>query len=106
MTTSVNFKMDAELKQEFSYLLKNLGMDMTTAFNIFARAVVRERGIPFEIKEGSISEIAGKRLSDAKDEKELREILQARVEEIRSGKVEALSESEFSELMKKRGYEW
>lgn len=66
MTTSINFKMDAELKDEFSNLLKNLGLDMTTAFTIFAKAVVRERKIPFEIKE-NITQIATKNLADAKD---------------------------------------
>lgn len=102
MTTSVNFKMDKQLKEEFSGLLRNLGMDMTTAFNVFARAVVRERGIPFELKEN----IAAKRLSDAKDENELREILKARVEEIHNGSMPALSEEEFAKKMAEMGYEW
>lgn len=66
MTTSINFKMDAELKDEFSNLLKNLGLDMATAFTIFAKAVVRERKILFEIKE-NITQIAAKNLADVKD---------------------------------------
>lgn len=66
MTISINFKMDSELKDEFSNLLKNLGLDMTIAFTIFAKAVVRERKIPFEIKE-NITQIATKNLADAKD---------------------------------------
>ncbi|NLK67418.1 MAG: type II toxin-antitoxin system RelB/DinJ family antitoxin [Campylobacteraceae bacterium] len=102
MTTSVNFKMDKELKEEFAELLKSLGMDMTTAFNIYARAVVRERGIPFEIKEN----IAAKRLSDAKDENELREILEARVREIENGTVKTYTMDEFKEKMAEKGYEW
>lgn len=42
-------RMDSDLKKKFEDLCESLGMNMTTAFNIFARTVVREQGIPFEI---------------------------------------------------------
>ena len=42
-------RMDADLKKEFDSLCREFGMTGTTAFNVFARAVVRERRIPFEI---------------------------------------------------------
>lgn len=42
-------RMDADLKKEFDSLCREFGMNGTTAFNVFARAVVRERRIPFEI---------------------------------------------------------
>lgn len=42
--------MDERLKQQFDMLCADFGMNATTAFNIFARAVVRERKIPFEIQ--------------------------------------------------------
>ncbi len=44
-------RMDEDLKKEFEELCNDFGMNMTTAINIFAKAVVRERKIPFEIKE-------------------------------------------------------
>jgi DNA-damage-inducible protein J len=47
--TNINIRMDEELKQEFDRLCTELGLNMTTAFNVFARAVVRTRRIPFEI---------------------------------------------------------
>ena len=43
-------RMDEGLKREFDSLCADFGMSATTAFNVFARAVVRERKIPFEIK--------------------------------------------------------
>lgn len=46
---NINIRMDEGLKQEFDWLCTELGLDMTTAFNVFARAVVRNRRIPFEI---------------------------------------------------------
>ena len=42
-------RMDENLKRQFDELCENFGMNATTAFNVFARAVVRERKIPFEI---------------------------------------------------------
>lgn len=47
---NVAFRMDDKLKTEMQALVKNLGMDLTTAFNIFAQQAVREQRIPFEIR--------------------------------------------------------
>ena len=42
-------RMDETLKNQFDDLCQDFGMTMTTAINVFARAVVRQRRIPFEI---------------------------------------------------------
>ena len=42
-------RMDDQLKKQFDTLCEEFGMSMTTAINVFAKAVVRERRIPFEI---------------------------------------------------------
>ncbi len=44
-----SIRMDESLKKQFDSLCSDFGMNATTAFNIFAKAVVRERKIPFEI---------------------------------------------------------
>lgn len=52
MTTSlsnVSFRIDSELKAQAEELFNQLGMNMTTAFNIFLRQSVREGQIPFNI---------------------------------------------------------
>ena len=41
--------MDESLKRQFDALCADFGMNVTTAFTIFAKAVVREREIPFKI---------------------------------------------------------
>ncbi len=41
--------MDEKLKMEFETLCNHLGMDMSTAINIFARVAVNEKKIPFEV---------------------------------------------------------
>lgn len=46
-------RMDETLKKQFDKLCSEFGMNATTAFNVFARAVVRERKIPFEIQASS-----------------------------------------------------
>ena len=47
--TNVNIRMDDVLKQQFDTLCNELGLTMSTAFNIFAKTMVRQQGIPFEI---------------------------------------------------------
>lgn len=48
--TNVNIRMDEELKKQFDAFCSEIGMNMTTAFCVFAKTAVRERRIPFEIK--------------------------------------------------------
>lgn len=45
-----SIRMDEDLKRQFDELCADFGMNATTAFNIFARTVVKEKRIPFEIK--------------------------------------------------------
>ena len=47
--TNANIRMDKELKKQFETFCNDVGMSMTTAFTIFAKKVVREQRIPFEI---------------------------------------------------------
>ena len=47
--TNINIRMDTDLKKQFEAFCADMGMTMTTAFNIFARKAVREYRIPFEI---------------------------------------------------------
>ena len=47
--TNINIRMDADLKRQFEAFCADMGMTMTTAFNVFARKAVREYRIPFEI---------------------------------------------------------
>ncbi len=47
--TNVNIRMDQDLKKQFEAFCADMGMTMSTAFNIFAKKAVREYRIPFEI---------------------------------------------------------
>ena len=48
-TTSVSFRIDTDIKRQADSLFAQLGMNMTTAFNIFLRQSVREGCIPFHV---------------------------------------------------------
>ena len=47
---SMTVRMDSQLKKMFDALCVEFGMSSNTAINIFARAVVQRRRIPFEIR--------------------------------------------------------
>ena len=47
--TSVNFRMDEQLKKNVEDICQNMGMSLTTALTVFCRKVEHERRIPFEI---------------------------------------------------------
>lgn len=46
---TINLRMDADLKRDLEAVCKEMGMNLTTAFTIFAKKVTRERRIPFEV---------------------------------------------------------
>lgn len=48
-TTNISIRMDSDLKTQADALFGELGMNLSTAFNIFVRQSIREGRIPFEI---------------------------------------------------------
>mgnify|MGYP003308820607 CR=1 FL=1 len=48
-TTNISIRMDSELKKQADALFEELGMNITTAFNIFVRQTLRDGRIPFDI---------------------------------------------------------
>ena len=48
-TTNISIRMDSELKVQADALFAELGMNLSTAFNIFVRQSIREGRIPFDI---------------------------------------------------------
>ena len=49
VTTNVNFRMDKNLKMQFEKICNDLGLSMSTAFTVFAKTMVRQQRIPFDI---------------------------------------------------------
>ena len=48
--TSMNIRMDDDTKREAQQIFSALGMDLTTAVNVFLRQTIRYRGLPFEVR--------------------------------------------------------
>ena len=48
--TNLNIRTDAEVKAAAERIFEALGLNMSTAVNIFLRQVIRQEGLPFEVK--------------------------------------------------------
>lgn len=48
----VNFRIEKEVKEQADKLFQDLGLNMTSALNLFIRQSIREQGIPFKIDLG------------------------------------------------------
>jgi len=49
-TTNLNIRVDEELKRQAESIFAELGLNMSTAMNIFLRYSVRYGGIPFDLR--------------------------------------------------------
>ena len=55
-TINVTIRMDREVKEQAERMFNDFGMNLSTAFNIFARQSLRQGKIPFEIYDPFYSE--------------------------------------------------
>lgn len=60
-------KIDDETKKEAQILFKSLGMNLSTAINIFLKQSIKEQGIPFYIKDLKPSEKLIKALQEVEE---------------------------------------
>ena len=49
-TTNLNIRTDKAIKDQAEAIFNELGLNMTTAVNIFLRTAIRENGIPFDLR--------------------------------------------------------
>ena len=54
--SAVTVRIDSEMKSQFDELCEQFGMSANTAFNIFVKAVIRSRSIPFTIRGGKVEQ--------------------------------------------------
>ena len=48
-TTNISIRMDSDLKAQAEALFAELGMNLSTAFNVFVRQSLRDGGIPLSL---------------------------------------------------------
>jgi addiction module antitoxin, relB/dinJ family len=46
----MSIRLDSEVKEQAQQVFNHLGMDMTTAINIFLRQAIQYRGLPFDVR--------------------------------------------------------
>lgn len=49
-TTNLNIRTEKAIKDQAEEIFNELGLNMTTAINMFLRSTIREHGIPFDLK--------------------------------------------------------
>jgi DNA-damage-inducible protein J len=64
-TVNVTLRLDREIKENAEILFKELGMSLTTAFNVFVRQSLRQGKIPFEVADPFYSEKNMSRLRES-----------------------------------------
>lgn len=50
LTSTINVNVDNNIKKEATAILNDLGLNMSTAINMFLAQIIKQDGIPFEVK--------------------------------------------------------
>lgn len=72
--SAVTVRLDTDIKAQFDSLCEQFGMSANTAFNIFVKAVVRSRSIPFTIKGAPMAQelwLQQRKAAEASEEPEM-----------------------------------
>ena len=85
ITSAINVQVNAKDKEIATDILKDLGLNMSTAINMFIKQIIKNDGLPFEVK-------------NPKPSKELLEALQEG-EDILNGKIKAKKYHSVKELI-------
>ena len=100
-TVSTNVKIDPAVKVQAQELFERLGMNLSTAVNIFLRQAIREQAIPFTIKDTSQT-LPMPYLPLAKTDmtaKEFNAMIEKSLDDVKNGRITPLHNA-FSELRK------
>ena len=69
--TSMTIRMDKDVKIKAQKIFADLGMDMTTAVNVFLRQAIRYQGFPFEITLSTPNDVTLKAIDDVLDKNDI-----------------------------------
>lgn len=65
---TLNVRVDANDKKSFEQFCNSVGMNVSTAVNMFIKAVLREQKLPFEVKSNILEETIYNKLKEAEIE--------------------------------------
>lgn len=87
MMTTVQARIDTKVKKDTKRILDKLGLDFSSAINLYFRQITQKKGIPFRI-------LTENGLTSVEEQSILREL-----KDIRSGKKQALSFDNIDDMM-------
>lgn len=67
-TLNLNVRVDANDKKGFEKFCSSVGMNVSTAVNMFIKTVLREQKLPFEIKSNDFDEMVYSKLKEAEED--------------------------------------
>lgn len=67
-TLNLNVRVDANDKKSFEKFCDNVGMNVSTAINMFIKTVLREQKLPFKIRSSTFDKTVYEKLREAEDE--------------------------------------
>lgn len=67
-TLTLNVRVDAKDKKNFEQFCSSVGINISTAVNMFIKAVLREQKIPFEVRSNTLDEEIIKKLQESEEE--------------------------------------
>ena len=70
-SVNVTFRVDEELKKQADLLFSELGMNLSTAFNIFLRQSVREQQLPFRVSKNTPNAVTLAALDAAENDEDI-----------------------------------
>jgi len=65
-TTNLNIRTEKDVKEQANQIFSDLGLNMTTAINMFLRTTIRENGIPFSLKLDTPNEITAAAIEEGR----------------------------------------
>ena len=69
--TTLNVRMDEDVKKGLEKFCYDVGLNVSVAVNMFAKAVVREQRLPFDVALNSPNEETRRAIDDVKNRKNL-----------------------------------
>ena len=67
LTGTINVNVDVNIKKQANAILNDLGLNMSTAINMFLAQIIKQDGIPFEVKNPRPTRELIKALKEADD---------------------------------------
>ena len=64
--TNLNIRTDKDIKDAAEKIFNELGMNMTTAINIFLRQAIGSNGIPFKVSLNTPNDITAKAIAEGR----------------------------------------